>query len=202
MRSRPLVVVVAVLAVLLLAGAPGVSAAHTRVDPTTLTPPLKPFRVCYDDGQWIRCDTSNTDTWANVPIFDLPCGTVYESATNVAHSTRWYNQDRLLVERTNEERLSGVWTLSPGGAGPSVRIRVDDGWHEHFVIPGDLSSDVERAHGSYLHVLSLGNDILDVGLRLSPEDTQHGYTSFSPDSNIFDGTDPLGAAILCAVLAP
>ncbi len=78
---------------------------------------------------------------------------------------------------------------------------MNDGWHEHFVIPGDLSSDVERAHGSFLHVIGTGNLLLDVGVRLSPDETQHGYSFFDPASNIFDGTDQARAAILCAALS-
>jgi hypothetical protein len=33
-------------------GAATVTSAHTLVDPTSLTPPLKPFRVCFEDGPW------------------------------------------------------------------------------------------------------------------------------------------------------
>ena len=39
---------------------------HTLVDPTTLTPPLKPFRVCDEDGPWVKCDTSGpTESYEN-----------------------------------------------------------------------------------------------------------------------------------------
>jgi hypothetical protein len=198
--ARHFLIFVPVLLIAALGAGP-VAAAHVRVDPTTLTPPLKPFRVCYETGRWVYCDTSNTDTWANEPVIELPCGTVYESATNVSLAERWY-EDGLLVERNNEERLTGTWTLSPTGSGPSVEIRVNDGWHEHFVIPGDLFSDVERAHGSFLRILSFGNVILEVGLFLSPEEVHHGYSSLDGPSNIFDGTDPVGAAKLCDALAP
>jgi hypothetical protein len=178
---------------------PVAARAAESVDGTALTPPVKPGTPCFADGRWIRCETGFTASWANEPAFELPCGTVYESAMQVRRSTRWY-LDRLLVERNATESIRGTWSLSATGVGPSAEIRVNDGWHEHFVIPGDLSSDVEAAHGSFLRVLGLGNDILDVGIYLP--DAHHGYTSITDESNIFDGTDPAGAAALCAVLSP
>jgi hypothetical protein len=195
-RIRRLVLVAATLAVVMLGSAGMASAAHVQVDPTSLTPPLQPYRVCYLDGQSIRCDTSGTTTVANSPAFDLPCGTVYETGTDVRRAVRYYNLDKLLVERNAEEEYNGMWTLSPTGGGPSVQLRANDGWHEHFVIPGDLDSDSERAHGSFLHVIAFGNVILDVGLYL-PDGTNDGYTQVP-----FDGTDPEAEAKLCAALAP
>lgn len=196
--GRQLVVTATTVAIALLATG-SVSAAHVRVDPTTLTPPLLPYRVCYLDGESIRCDTSNIDSWANVPIFDLPCGTVYETATDDRRAVRYYNLDKLLYERNAEEELNGTWTLSATGGGPTLQTRASDGWHEHFVVPGDFDSDVERAHGSFLHVF-LGNVILDVGIRLEPTDVGHGYMFGTAESNIFDGTDPFREAELCSAL--
>ena len=92
MKPRRLLFVAAILAVASFGGATSAS-AHTLVDPTTLTPPLKPFRVCYEDGPWVKCDTSGpTETYTNVeqPDFGLPCGSLYESATITSHATRWY----------------------------------------------------------------------------------------------------------------
>ena len=45
--------------------------------------------------------------------------------------------------------------LSPTGRGPTVQIGEDFSWHEHFVIPGDLSSDVKVSHGSFIRVFGL-----------------------------------------------
>ena len=180
---------------------PNAAAAAESIDGTTLTPPVIPGTPCLADGRWIRCETGFSASWANEPAFELPCGSVYETATQVRRSTRWY-LDRLLVQRNAVDSIRGTWSLSATGAGPSVEIRINDGWHEEFVIPGDVSSDVERAHGSFLRVLGLGNAVLDTGVYLYPGDTHHGYTSITADSNIFDGTDPAGAAALCAALAP
>lgn len=145
-----------------LATAPAAS-AHTLVDPTTLTPPLKPFRICYEDGQWVKCDTSGVTTFVNEPAgFDLSCGTVYLTATETTQSTRWY-QGGLLVERNATDSMRGSWSLSPDGTAPSVNIAADFSWHELFVVPGDLSSDVEVSHGNYIRVEGLGAIGMDAG---------------------------------------
>src|SRR5438093_3403231 len=117
MKARPLFLIAAILAIASLVGA-SVASAHTRVDPTTLTPRLKPFRICYQDGPWVKCDTSNpTTSYANQANtdFDLPCGTIYESGTVTSHATRWY-KNLLLVERNAQEQIVGTWSLSPVGS--------------------------------------------------------------------------------------
>ena len=189
MRSRRLLLVAMIAAVASLGGASATS-AHTLVDPTTLTPPLLPFRICYEDGPWVKCDTSGTETWENEPVFDLPCGTIYETATAIAHATRWY-ENGLLVERNATERIRGTWSLSPTGAGPTVDIAANDGWHETFLVPGDLSSDSVVARGNFLRISGMGADFRDVGIYL-PDGTHHGLASFTDEAT----------ARLCALLAP
>jgi hypothetical protein len=189
MRSRRLLSVAAIAALTSLGGATVVS-AHTLVDPTTLTPPLLPFRVCYEDGRWVRCDTSGTDTTENEPVFDLSCGTIYETSTAISHATRWY-ENGLLVERDATQSVRGTWSLSPTGAGPTVDIAANDGWHETFLVPGDLSSDSEVAHGDFLRISGMGADFRDVGI-YGPEGTHHGLASFTDEAT----------ARLCAMLTP
>jgi hypothetical protein len=121
MRVRRPLVAVAIAALTTLGGAT-VASAHTLVDPTTLTPPLLPFRVCYEDGPWVKSDTSGTDTTENEPVFELPCGTIYETATVISHATRWY-ENGLPVERNATQRIRGTWSLSPTGAAPNGRDR-------------------------------------------------------------------------------
>jgi len=190
MRSRRLLLVAAIAALTSLGGATVVS-AHTLVDPTTLTPPLQPFRVCYEDGPWVKCDTSTpTQTYANRDVgFDFPCGTIYESATITTHATRWY-QNLLLVERDAQEHIAGTWSLSPTGSGPTVAFAVDDNWHETFLVPGDLSSDSEVAHGSFLRVPKLGAGFHESGIGMR-DGTQHGHLDSFTDEAI---------ARLCAML--
>jgi hypothetical protein len=152
--KRPSVFASAVLVAASLIGAPTAS-AHTLVDPTTLTPPLKPFRICYEDGPWVKCDTSTVTSHDFEPVGELSCGTVYLASTEGGHATRWY-ANLLLVERTSQYKMRGFWSLSPDGTRPTVEIASDFSWHEHFVIPGDLSSDVEVSHGSFIRVFGLG----------------------------------------------
>ena len=191
MKPRRLLLITAIVAIASLGGA-SVTTAHTLVDPTTLTPPLKPFRVCYEDGPWVKCDTSGpTETYANqeVPDFGLPCGSIYESATVTSHATRWYVA-LLLVERDAQEHIAGTWSLSPTGSGPTVGFAADNSWHETFLVPGDLSSDSEVFHSAF-RVPALGAGFHDAGIYL-PDGAQHGHTSFTDEAK----------AELCELLTP
>jgi hypothetical protein len=152
--KRPRLFASAVLVAASLMG-PSTATAHTLVDPTTLTPPLKPFRICYEDGPWVKCDTSGVVSHDFEPAGELTCGTVYLASTETTHATRWY-ADLLLVERNVDDKMRGSWSLSPDGSGPTVEIASDFSWHEHFVIPGDLSSDIEVSHGNFIRVVGLG----------------------------------------------
>lgn len=153
-RSIKSILAASMLAAASFGGAPGVS-AHTLVDPTTLTPPLKPSRVCFEDGPWVKCDTSGVTAHEYEPAGELSCGTVYLAATETTHATRWY-ANLLLVERNGNYKMRGSWSLSPDGAPPTVDIAADFSWHEQFVIPGDLSSDAEVSHGNLIRVVGLG----------------------------------------------
>jgi hypothetical protein len=193
MRYRRLLLIAAIAALTALSGA-SVATAHTLVDPTTLTPPLKPFRVCYEDGPWVRCETGGAGGYENQPVSDgpasgLPCGTIYETESDTAHATRWY-ENLLLVERDAEQQITGSWSLSPTGSGPTVAFASDESWHETFLVPGDLSSDSEVFHSSF-RVPALGAGFHDAGIYL-PDGTQHGHTSFTDEAQ----------AKLCELLTP
>lgn len=71
MRPRRLLLVAAIAALTSL-GAAAVTSAHTLVDPTTLTPPLKPYRVCYEDDSWVKFDTR--DSAAEGTPFSITAG--------------------------------------------------------------------------------------------------------------------------------
>jgi hypothetical protein len=192
MKIRRLMVMAAILAIGSLGGATVIS-AHTLVDPTTLTPPLKPFRVCYEDGPWVKCDTSGpTETDVNQPMddFDLPCGTIYASDTIVSHATRWY-ENLLLVKRDAQQHIAGSFSLSPTRSGPSVAFAADLSWRETFLVPGDLSSDSEVAHGTDIRIPALGADFHASGITMA-DGTQHGHISFTDEAK----------ARLCELLMP
>jgi hypothetical protein len=69
-----------------LLGGAGATSAHMLVDPTTLTPPLPPTRVCYEDGPWVKCDRSVVFTISDEDTGDPGCGTVYQDSTDSRHA--------------------------------------------------------------------------------------------------------------------
>src|SRR3954464_9461964 len=106
MRPLRAIVVLGIVIVAALPNAVGAS-ARTLVDPTTLTPPLKPNRICYQLGPTVQCDTSGDVTNENVEADELPCGLLYGSSHEVSNSTRFY-QDGLLVRRAVQEQIKGT----------------------------------------------------------------------------------------------
>jgi hypothetical protein len=187
---RPFLVVV--VGLLLAASAP-VAEARTLVDPTTLTPPLKPSRICYQLGPNVQCDTSGVTITANEPVDELPCGQMYETGKHVSNSTRWY-EDGLLVRRAVQEQEAGTWSLSPIGDDPSVVWTKDSSFIDQFAIPGDIDSFVRFGHGLFLHVPSLGIDLHESGFSVDDGDVSHGL--FTTDDDRIDA----GIARLCALL--
>ena len=181
MHRRSSIAATIMLAVVSLAGASSVS-ARTLVDPTSLTPPLQPFRVCYQEGPWVNCDTSGVTSISNEPAFDVSCGTVYETSTDIRHATRWY-RDGLLVERIVQSRVRGTWSLSPTGAGARVGFMMDRSWDERFLVPGDLSSDSEVSHGNFVRVDGMGSLGRETGIWL-PDGTHHGLLTDDPSSEV------------------
>jgi hypothetical protein len=86
---------------------------HTLVDPRTLTPPLKPFRICYEDGPWVKCDTSTVTSRDYEPAGELSCGTVCLASTEIGNATRWY-ANLLLVERDPAPLPRSFLRVAPG----------------------------------------------------------------------------------------
>ena len=191
MRARPLLLSMIVLMVASLNVASGVS-ARTLVDPTTLTPPLKPFRICYELGPYVQCDTSGNVTYENLETDELPCGLIYQGAHEITNSTRWY-KDGLLVRRAVQEQITGTWSLSPTGAGPTVAWAVNDSWDDEFTVPGDIDSFVRVVRGSSLRVPALGSD-----MHLSGVFVDDG----SGDYHGIFTNDDAAALELCALLVP
>jgi hypothetical protein len=107
-----------------------------------------------------------------------------------SHATRWY-VNLLLVERDTEVHVVGTWSLSPTGSGPTVAFGGDFGYRETFLVPGDVESDSEVAHGSFLRVPALGAEFHDSGIYFA-DGTQQGHTSFTDEAK----------ARLCELLTP
>jgi hypothetical protein len=191
--ATPVLAAVAALAAaaLTLVGPAG---AGEQIDPSVLQPPPPPGAVCRADGPYVICDTFLDATLENEPVFDLPCGTVYETSADHRDGTRWY-VDNLLVKRRVVAHLTGTWSLSPIGQGPTVALDGSWNWWIRLAVPGDESTGELTSHGTDLRVSGpgLGGLIHDAGISY-PDETHHGIARF------FD--TPQAAGALCAALAP
>jgi hypothetical protein len=163
------------------------------VDPSTLQPPPPPGAECRANGQSIICHTSLVLNPVNEPVAELPCGTVYETSTDVRRGIRWYNSDGKLVKRFVTQDLEGTWSLSPTGASPTAKLTAHDNWRNTYAVPGDESSGPTIFHGNGITVQAPGFGVIVhiAGLDL-PDGTHHGV------ARIFE--DPEVAAELCAAL--
>ncbi|MEO6056385.1 MAG: hypothetical protein ABIQ49_06055 [Gemmatimonadales bacterium] len=181
------------------AGTPGTPAfgAAGTVDPSALTPApslVGATAECRADGRWIICHTSLPLEPVNEPVFELPCGTVYETSHDDRHAIRWYNAaDSVIVKRHAFQDLEGTWSLSPEGAGPTVAIAVHANWYDsRYADPNDLDSGVRSTHGEFT-ARAPGYGVIAhiAGLDL-PDDTHRGVFRFIDDPGV--------AAELCAAL--
>jgi hypothetical protein len=172
MRKHRWVASVAGVAIATLGAAAGVS-ARTPVDPTSLTPPLGPDRVCWQLGSVVQCDTGHDVMYANEPRVDASCGTIYETGEDRSTATRWY-EDGLLVRRQVQEHNVGVWSLSPDGSGPVVGFQRQYSWDEQFAVPGDLETGVQVLKGATLLVPALGANLHESGQYHSDTEVERG----------------------------
>jgi hypothetical protein len=109
-------------------GAPWASASSTDpIDLDTLIPPPPDGADCRLDGNRIICHTSVIEPQRiHEPLFDLPCGTIYETSTDVRRGIRWYDaSSRSIVKRIVFFDLEGTWSLDPGGAEPRATVTVN-----------------------------------------------------------------------------
>ena len=138
--------IVLVVASAALGGRTRAASAGALVDPSTLTPP-PPNATCRAAGNQVICDTFVVEDLVNEPVFDLPCGTVYETSHYRGDGTRWY-VNGLVVRRHVAMSLDGSWSLSPEGTGPTVKI--SGGWSGKTIwtTPGDTDTAVETQSGS------------------------------------------------------
>jgi hypothetical protein len=176
---------------------PTFAAVSTAVDPGALTP--APLLVgadaeCRTDGRWILCHTTLTFEPVNEPVFELPCGAVYETSTDARRGIRWYDAaDSVIVKRHTTQDLEGTWSLSPEGAGPTVVITVHANWYDsQYADPYDLDSGVRSTHGEAT-VKAPGSGVIAhiAGLDL-PDNTHRGVFRFIDD--------PAVASALCTAL--
>jgi hypothetical protein len=182
-------ILVSIVLVACSLGLAGPAAARTSVDPTSLTPPLKPTRVCWELGPYVQCDTSDDHVFDSGDDGELRCGTLYSFGERTSHSIRWY-QDGLIVRRQIQQSERGFFSLSADGSGPTVEWQRDFSWNEEFAIPGDIDSAIRVYKGTTLRVPALGGSLMEAGWAL-------------PDSDILRGRfvdDEAAANLLCPLL--
>jgi hypothetical protein len=187
---------VGVLALAGLMWMAGPAAAGPLVDPSTLQPPPPPGSECRLDGAWIICHTSLEFHPVNEPILDfqLPCGTVYETADDVRRGIRWYDSSTgKLMKRFVSQDFEGTWSLSPTGAGPTVTVTAHANWRNVYAVPGDESSGPTIFHGNGFTIRAPGFGVIVhiAGLDL-PDGTHRGVARVIEDPEV--------AAELCAAL--
>ena len=197
MRSLIVIAAAVVAALAVVAASSFTLATDARAgtpipDPPVLQPPPPPGAVCRADGSFVICDTFLEFASLNEPIFDLPCGTVYETSTDHRDGTRWY-LDALLIKRRVVAHLTGTWSLSATGGGPTVGVDANWNWWIQLAVPGDESTGELTSHGSDLRVSGpgLGGVIHDAGISY-PDGTHNGI------GRLFD--TPEAAATLCEAL--
>ena len=191
LRRRLILSVGSVAAVLALVTGP--AAAGPVTDPTTLEPQPPPGSVCLDDGPWTICHRTTVDSWVLVPIFDLSCGQIYESAVDVRDARRWY-RDGKLVKRRVAQNAEATWSLSPTGAGSAVEVGIHANWWVDLAVPGDESTGSLTARGNFatVHLPGAGAALHIAGLDL-PDGTHRGVFRFVDD--------PAAVQALCTALA-
>ena len=186
-----------------LAASPASAALNRSIDPNTLTPPPDPGVVaqCKQTGNFILCQTYfDEQPLVNEPVFELSCGTVYETSTIHREGIRWYSSEGLLLKRFVTEDVQGSWSLSPTGGGPTVRFFAHDNWTDVYAIPGDVESVSTTLHGDSFTASAPGSGVLfHIAGQDLPDGTHHGAGGafFIDDEG---KVDPEVDAALCEAL--
>jgi len=175
------------------------------VDPNTLTPPPPEGVVaeCKETGNYIICQTYfDKPSLVNEPVFELSCGTVYETSTVHREGIRWYSSEGLLLRRFVTEDAEGTWSLSPTGEEPTVRFFAHDNWTDVYAVPGDEEDVSTTYHGNMFRVIVPGSGgLLHIAGIDLPNETHHGVGG---DFFIYEegNVDPEADAALCEALQP
>jgi hypothetical protein len=164
------------------------------VDPATLDPPPPPGATCTLGGQWTICDTTFDASHPTEAAFDLPCGVVYETLTDLRRGIRWY-ADGKLVKRFVSQDGAGTWSLSATGSGPTAMVALQANWRDEYAVPGDESSASTTVHGNDVVVRAPASGAIAHIAGIDPPDgTHHGVVRFIDNPEVADE--------LCGALAP
>lgn len=199
MKSRSRYLSTAALAIIGLALlAPPLAARHS-LDLDALVPPPPPGANCRAVGTHVVCHTSRVEPErVNEPLLGLPCGTVYETSTDVRRGLRWYDSNSLtIVKRFVFFDLDGTWSLSATGEGPTAKITGHAVTRDvNFPDPEDSDTWPTSYHGVGFTIQAEGFGVIaQIGSPdgYDPDDFAHGV------ANVVQGADV--ASELCAALS-
>jgi hypothetical protein len=187
-----------VLSGLAVAADTGAATAKPTVDTDTLTPPPPDGADCRADGNRIICHTSVIEPdRLSEPLFDLPCGTVYETSTDERRGLRWYDAGSLtIVKRLVFFDLHGTWSLSASGNGPTAKVTVNAVSRDvAFPDPYDQDTWPTVFHGVGFTIEAPGYGViahLTHQQGYEPDEGDHGTSSSLQD--------PAVSSELCAAL--
>ena len=188
MRLRlPAIGLIATLALLLLA-IPADARSRTSVDPGTLNPVPPPGAECWytRDPRTVTCDTFLDFYSDHEAIFDVSCGSIYETAHDHRDGVRTY-VDRQLAKRTVQATIEGVWSLTPDAdTGPIGHLAGRFGILSVWGTPGDLSTERATYIGLRLRltVTGRGTPLLWAGIT-TPDGVTHGIQRGVDDNGDF-----------------
>jgi len=158
-------------------------ALGASVDPSTLQPPPPPDARCHTAGRQVICDTVLNAFPVNEPAFDLPCGTLYFTGTDLRNGLRFYT-DGLMTRRHVTSQLRGTLTLSPTGEGPYLDMSGHLNWWTWWPVPGTDDGGIQTNHGLDIRVSGpgIGSGFMLAG-NFQPDGTVHGHlTAFTDES--------------------
>lgn len=185
LRSFRSVLLAAVTAAsILLAGASTALAA--KVDPSTLAPPPPLGARCFTTGPGrVTCDTFLNFTLENAPDFEASCGLLYVTGTDFRDGFRFY-ENGLIVRRHVTADINVTWSLSPTGAGPSVRLIGHQSWWSAWPVPGGVDGeDVFTTTGLDTKVIAPGlGAAFQVAGRFDPDGNHTGILTAFSDASI------------------
>ena len=163
MSRRWFVLPMAALASLAVAGSVVAGSPHT-VDPSTQSPALNPGFApwtCTRTGSGSVCRGSETFDWADADL-GLACDgrAILTTGAATIDAVRHGQSDGLATQTAFHSEVSEVWSLSTGGAGPTLRVRAQFNERFDYPVPGDVASRVYLLTGGYYQVTSPGRGLV------------------------------------------
>jgi hypothetical protein len=187
---------IALSAILALVIAPAAGARSTAVDVDALLPPPPPGATCASVGNdTIRCDTFKDFDLDHEPVFEVHCGTVYETSADHRDGIRWY-RGGVLVKRHVDADLDGFWSVDPTATDSGVRLFAAWASTSTWTVPGDDSTVQERLQGVLGRVNVGGRPLYDFSGQNEPDGSYHGLAR---DLDFSAGTGPGWASLVAAL---